>query len=175
MTISVLVVSPVRSDEGQVSLLLHPGYSLFAANAVYRFNNGPAIDMGIGYAVSDESTVGFVLGYDRFAGTADNAAAMNLYRTGVTVKRYLNDGISEGYLTGGLDLDYAHFSGTPSPSSDGTGPPDDAGLGFNTGVGVDIAASPGFFFGPVLSYEGIILQRAYVSLITIRLSLGLLF
>ena len=163
------------SDQGQVSFTLNPGFTIFTKNSTYNFNNGPKIDIGIGYDTSDDSNVSFVLGYNRFTNALDDKLSMNLASAGIALKQYLNNGISKGYLTGGLDFDYANFSGTPAQTSGIVRPADDAGLGFHAGLGVDIMATSTFFFGPVITYEGVILQKTYVGLITLQMTLGLLF
>ncbi len=175
MAIGIIIPNAAISDQGQASLSLNPGFSLFTKNSTYDFNNGPKIDLGIGYDTSDESNVSFILGYNRFVNAVDDNISMDLYYAGIVLKQYLNAGISKGYLTGGLNFDYADFLGIPSQSSSIKRPSNDAGLGFNVGAGVDVMASSSFFFGPVLKYEGIILQKTYVNLITLQLSLGLLF
>lgn len=175
ITTGMLVPGIALSDEGQVSLTVNPGFTLFTKNSTYNFNNGPKIDVGIGYDTSDESNVSFVLGYNRFTHAIDDRLSMNLAYAGIAMKQYLNNGISKGYLTGGLNFDYAGFSGTPAQASGIIKPSDDAGLGFNAGLGVDVMATSTFFFGPVLKYEGIILQKTYLSFITLQLTLGLLF
>jgi hypothetical protein len=175
ITIGILIPGIALSDEGQVSVTVNPGFTLLTKNSTYNFNNGPKIDVGIGYDTSDESNVSFILGYNRFTNALDNKLSMNLAYAGIALKQYLNSGISKGYLTGGLNFDYANFSGTPAQASGIIKPSDDAGLGFNVGLGVDVMASSTFFFGPVIKYEGIILQKTYVSLITLQLTLGLLF
>ncbi len=162
-------------DQGQVSFTLNPGFSLYTKNSTYNFNNGPKIDVGIGYDTSDDSNVSFVLGYNRFTNALDDKLSMNLAYAGIALKQYLNNGISKGYLTGGLNFDYANFSGTPAQTSGISRPADDAGIGFRAGLGVDIMATSTFFFGPVIEYEGVILQKTYVGLITLQLTLGLLF
>ncbi len=175
ITISICMPGIAMSDQGQISVTLNPGFTIFTKNSTYKFNNGPKIDIGVGYDTSDESNVSFIFGYNRFANAFDNNLSLNLTYVGIAMKQYLNDGISKGYLTGGLNLDYASFSGTPSLSSGITKPSDNGGLGFNVGAGVDIMASSSFFFGPVIKYEGIILQKTYLNLITLQLTLGLLF
>ena len=163
------------SDQGQVSFTLNPGFTIFTKNSTYNFNNGPKLDIGVGYDTSDDSNVSFVLGYNRFTNSLDNKLSMNLVSAGIALKQYLNNGISKGYLTGGLDFDYANFSGAPALTSGRARPADDAGLGFHAGLGVDIMATSTFFFGPVITYEGVILQKTYVGLITLQMTLGLLF
>lgn len=175
MTISLMIPHSALSDEGQVSLTLNPGFTVFTKNNTYKFNNGPKVDIGIGYDTSDESSASFIFGANRFVNSVDTDISMNLLYAGMTLKQYLSNGVSKGYLTGGLNFDYANFSGTPSASSNMSRPADDAGIGFNAGAGVDIMASSGFFFGPVLKYEGIILSKTYLSMITLQLSVGLLF
>lgn len=174
-TIIILIPTIAVCDQGQVSLTLNPGFTIYTKNSTYDFNNGPKIDIGVGYDTSDESNVSIVLGYNRFSNAIDSNLSMNLTYIGISAKQYLNSGISKGYLTGGLNFDYANFSGTPSKSSDIIKPSDDAGLGFNVGAGVDVMATSSFFFGPVIKYEGIILQKTYLSLITLQLSIGFLF
>lgn len=175
MTISLTIPHIAMADQGQVSLSLNPGFTIFTKNSIYKFNNGPKVDIGIGYDTSDESNASFILGANRFVNSVDDNISLNLLYAGISLKQYLSSGISKGYLTGGLNFDYANFSGTPSQSSNIKRPPDDAGLGFNVGAGVDIMASSSFFFGPVLKYEGVILQKTYLSMITLQLSIGLLF
>lgn len=175
ITIIILIPTIAICDEGQVSLTLNPGFTIYTKNSTYNFNNGPKIDIGVGYDTSDESNVSFVLGYNRFVNASDDNLSMNLTYIGLMLKQYMNTGISKGYLTGGLNFDYANFSGTPNTGSGITKPADDAGLGFNIGAGVDVMATSSFFFGPVIKYEGIILQKTYLSFITLQFSLGLLF
>ena len=171
----VFVPVVAAADQGQVSLTLNPGFTLFAKNSTYNFNNGPAVDIGFGFDTSDETNASVVVGYSRFSNALDSRLSMNLMHAGVALKQYLNNGISKGYLTGGLNVDVADFSGVPEPSSGVTKPAGDAGLGFNVGAGIDLMATSTFFFGPVIKYEGIILQKTYLSLITFQLSLGFLF
>ncbi|MGB9735339.1 MAG: hypothetical protein ACP5JP_03570 [bacterium] len=173
--IGVFIPAKARCDQGQISLTVNPGFTIYTKNSVYNFNNGPKLDIGIGYDTSDETNIGFVLGYNRFTNAIDSNLSLNLGYIGMAVKQYLNSGISKGYLTGGLNIDYANFSGTPSVSSGVTKPSDDAGIGFNVGAGIDVMATSSFFFGPVIKYEGVILQKTYLSLITLQLSIGLLF
>lgn len=172
LVMAVCVPAAVRADQGQPTLTLDPGYSLFAKNGTYDFNNGPAMDIAMGFDTSDETNISGVAGYNRFPHAIDSGLSMNLMHAGVTLKQYLNDGISKGYLTGGLNIDYADFSGVPAPSSGVTKPSGDMGIGFNVGAGVDLLATSTFFFGPVITYEGILLQKTYLSLITFQLSLG---
>ncbi len=176
MTVAgMLMPVSAAASQGQVSLTLNPGFTIFGKDSTYNFDNGPTIDLGIGYDVSDEGNVSFVLGYNRFTNAIDNNLSMNLMYAGFALKQYLSEGVSKGYLTGGLDFDYANFAGTPSSSSGITRPADDAGLGFNVGAGIDIMANSSFFFGPVVKYEGIILNKTYLNLVTFQLTLGLLF
>ena len=176
MLVFVVSVPAVASaDHGQISLTLNPGFTLFVKNSTYNFNNGPAVDIGFGFDTSDETNASVVVGYSRFPNALDSRISMNLMHAGVALKQYLNDGISKGYLSGGLNVDVADLSSVPSPSSGVAKPAGDAGLGFNVGAGVDLMATSTFFFGPVITYEGIILQKTYLSLKTLQLSLGFLF
>ena len=175
MSVGIFLPAIAQSDQGQVSFTLNPGFTIFTKNSTYNFNNGPKMDVGIGYDTSDHSNVSLIFGYNRFTNALDDKLSMNLAYAGVALKQYLNNGISKGYLTGGLNFDYANFSGTPSKTSGLTQPADDAGIGFHAGLGVDIMATSTFFFGPMITYEGIILRKTYVGLISLQLTLGLLF
>jgi hypothetical protein len=175
MTISFMIPHRAMPDQGQVSLTLNPGFTIFTKNNTYKFNNGPKVDIGIGYDTSDESNASFIMGANRFVNSDDDNLSLDLLYAGMSLKQYLSSGVSKGYLTGGLNFDYANFAGTPSASSGKSRPPDDAGIGFDVGAGLDIMASSSFFFGPVLKYEGVILSKTYLSMITFQLSLGLLF
>ncbi len=174
ITTSMLTPHIAMSNQGQISLSVNPGFTLFVKNSTYNFNNGPKMDISIGYDTANESNVSFVLGANRFINRLDDKLSMNLIYFGIALKQYLNAGISKGYLTGGLNFDYANFQGNPNPNIV-LKPSDSAGIGFNVGAGVDILASSDFFFGPVLKYEGIILQKSFLNLITLQLSAGLLF
>lgn len=175
MIVSIFVPETARCDQGQISLTINPGFSIYTKNSVYNFNNGPKLDIGVGYDTSDETNIGFVIGYNRFVNATDSNLSMNLAFVEIAVKQYLNNGISKGYLTGGLNFDYAAFTGTPSMSSGVTKPQNDAGIGVNVGAGIDVMATSSFFFGPVITYDGVILQKTYLSFITLQLSVGLLF
>ncbi len=168
----VFLPHKVFSDQGQISLSLNPGFTIFTKNQTYDFNNGPKFDIAIGYDASDESNVNFDMGINRFQNNVDNNLLMNLIYTGINLKQYLNGGIEKGYFTGGLNFVYANFSGTPSLTPK---PADDMGVLLNAGVGIDVMASSSFFFGPLLKYEGVILQKTYLSLLSFQIDAGFLF